>query len=280
MRVLVIGAGTMGSGIAQCFAGIGPTYLYDVNNEVTIKAKVAIEKILERQVSRERMTVADKDLILNNLNLLEDLRELPGQVDLVIEAVAERAEIKKKLFQELKELNLGQPIWASNTSSLSITELAAHSPDPTAFIGMHFFNPAPVMKLVELIKGERTSDETLAQCQKIVEALGKTSVQVEEAPGFVVNRLLIPMINEAVAVLAEGVATPEDIDTAMKLGANHPMGPLALADFIGLDIVLDILNVLHDETLDPKYRPHLLLKKMVRAGKLGRKSNEGFYQYS
>lgn len=280
MHVLVIGAGTMGSGIAQSFAAKGYTsYLYDLNKKASEKALANIIRFLDRQIERQRIDEVAKEELLKHLVLLDDLKDC-GPVDLVIEAVAEKIDIKKSLFAGLSDLDLGQPIYASNTSSLSITELAASSPDPAAFIGMHFFNPAPVMKLVELIKGERTSAETLAKAQTIVEKLDKTAVVVEESPGFVVNRLLIPMINEGIALLAEGVATAEDIDTAMQLGANHPMGPLALADFIGLDIVLDILQILHGETLDPKYRPHLLLKKMVRSGKLGRKTKQGFFDYN
>ncbi len=280
MKVLVIGAGTMGSGIAQCFAAANiKTYLYDVKQDAVQKSLQNLRKIIERQVEKGRMTADDQTRLFVSLIPVHSIEEC-GEVDLVIEAIVEKMEVKKQLFQMLMDQPLGNPIFATNTSSLSITELAASVSCPNRVIGMHFFNPAPLMKLVEVVKGAQTSADVVEKVVEVTTGLGKQPVIVNEAPGFVVNRILIPMINEAIGIFSDGVATAQDIDLAMQYGANHPMGPLALADLIGLDVVLDIMEVLQSETGDSKYRPHGLLKKMVRAGKLGRKSKEGFYNYS
>jgi 3-hydroxybutyryl-CoA dehydrogenase len=279
VKVLVIGAGTMGSGIAQCFASADiDTYLYDIQSDAIQRALQNLQKIVLRQVEKGRMTSEDQIRFFQHLFPVHNLEEC-GEVDLVIEAVIEKMEIKKQLFQTLMQKSLGQPILASNTSSLSITELAASVVYSERVIGMHFFNPAPLMKLVEVVKGAKTSETNVEIVVELARKLGKQPVLVNEAPGFVVNRVLIPMINEAIGIYSDGVASAQDIDLAMQYGANHPMGPLALADLIGLDVVLDIMEVLQRETGDMKYRPHVLLKKMVRAGKLGRKSKEGFFIY-
>jgi 3-hydroxybutyryl-CoA dehydrogenase len=238
-----------------------------------------IEKNLSKMVAKEKITEDQKAEIMGRIHGSTDI-EIVKDVDLVIEAALEEMESKKALLAQLDELVRDDVIIATNTSSLSITELASATKRPDKIIGMHFFNPVPVMKLVEIIKGLGTSEETKETILELTKALGKTPVEVEEAPGFVVNRILIPMINEAVGILADGVADAEGIDNAMKLGANHPMGPLALGDLIGLDVCLAIMNVLYEEFGDPKYRPHPLLKKMVRAGKLGMKSGEGFFKYN
>ena len=243
------------------------------------KGMATIEKNLSKMVAKEKITEEDKAAILGRISGATEL-EVIKDADLVIEAATEDMEAKKALFKELDELVKPEAIIATNTSSLSITEIAAATNRPDKVIGMHFFNPVPAMKLVEIINGLMTSEETNKTIVELATALGKTPVEVKEAPGFVVNRILIPMINEAVGILADGVADAEGIDTAMKLGANHPMGPLALGDLIGLDVVLAIMDVLYTEFGDPKYRAHVLLRKMVRAGKLGRKSGEGFYKYN
>lgn len=280
MKILVIGAGTMGIGIAQCFATANlQTYLYDINQDAVRKSLQNLHKIMDRQVEKGRMTVEDKTRLFDSLIPIQSIEEC-GTVDLVIEAIIEKMEAKKQLFQMLSNQPLGSPIFATNTSSLSITELAASIPCSNRVIGMHFFNPAPLMKLVEIVKGAQTSEDVVEKVIELIKNLGKQPVIVNEAPGFVVNRILIPMINEAIGIFSEGVASAQDIDLAMQYGANHPMGPLALADLIGLDVVLNIMEVLQSETGEPKYRPHSLLKKMVRAGKLGRKSKEGFFTYS
>lgn len=280
MKILVIGAGTMGIGIAQCFATANlQTYLYDINQDAVRKSLQNLHKIMDRQVEKGRMTVEDKTRLFDSLIPIQSIEEC-GTVDLVIEAIIEKMEAKKQLFQMLSNQPLGNPIFATNTSSLSITELAASIPCSNRVIGMHFFNPAPLMKLVEIVKGAQTSEDVVEKVIELIKNLGKQPVIVNEAPGFVVNRILIPMINEAIGIFSEGVASAQDIDLAMQYGANHPMGPLALADLIGLDVVLNIMEVLQSETGEPKYRPHSLLKKMVRAGKLGRKSKEGFFTYS
>ncbi|EHI77478.1 3-hydroxybutyryl-CoA dehydrogenase [Fusobacterium sp. oral taxon 370 str. F0437] len=278
MKVGIIGAGTMGAGIAQAFAQTeGFTVaLCDINNEFAANGKNKIAKGFEKRIAKGKMEQAEADNILAKITT--GTKEICADCDLVIEAAIENMEIKKQTFKELDEICKADAIFATNTSSLSITEIGAELKRP--IIGMHFFNPAPVMKLVEIIAGLHTPTEIVEKIKKISEDIGKVPVQVEEAPGFVVNRILIPMINEAVGIYAEGIASVEGIDAAMKLGANHPIGPLALGDLIGLDVCLAIMDVLYHETGDSKYRAHTLLRKMVRGKQLGQKTGKGFYDYT
>lgn len=277
--VCVLGAGTMGAGIAQAFAAKGfEVILRDIKNEFVERGLNNINKGLSKRVAKGKMDEQTKEDILTRISGTVDLN-LAADCDLVVEAAVERMDIKKEIFKELDKICKPETILASNTSSLSITEVASATLRPDKVIGMHFFNPAPVMKLIEIIRGMATSQETFDAVKEISLEIGKEPVEVKEAPGFVVNRILIPMINEAVGIYAEGIASPEDIDKAMKLGANHPMGPLALGDLIGLDVCLAIMDVLYKETGDTKYRAHSLLRKYVRAGWLGRKTKKGFFEY-
>jgi 3-hydroxybutyryl-CoA dehydrogenase len=278
-KICVLGAGTMGAGIAQTFAANGhEVILRDIKEEFVEKGIDGIRKGLNKMVSKGKITEEYRDGLLSRIVGTVDLN-MAADCDLVVEAAVEIMEIKKQIFAELDSICKPETILASNTSSLSITEVASATKRPDKVIGMHFFNPAPVMKLVEIIRGMATSQETFDTIKKNSVEMGKETVEVSEAPGFVVNRILIPMINEAVGILSEGIASAQDIDKAMMLGANHPMGPLALGDLIGLDICLAIMDVLYKETGDTKYRANSLLRKYVRAGWLGRKTNRGFHSY-
>ncbi len=278
-KVMVLGAGTMGMGIAQVFVEAGKTVVVrDIADQFLERGKGVLEKNLEKKVTKAKITAEQKAEMLTRISFTTELKDA-ADCDLVVEAAIEVLDIKKSIFKELDELCKPETILASNTSSISITAIAAGTKRPEKVLGMHFFNPAPAMKLVEVIRGARTSDETFKAVYDCAAEVGKTPVEVGEAPGFVVNRILFPMINEAIILLENGVASKEDIDTAMMLGANHKMGPLALADLVGLDICLAIMETIYTETCDSKYRPALTMKKMVRAGLLGQKTGEGFYKY-
>ncbi len=278
-NVAVIGAGTMGNGIAHVFAQNGfDVQFIDINEQLVDKGLANISKNLDRQIKKEIITNDDKTQILGRIKKIIGVEKIDPNTDFVIEAIIENRDAKLSVFSNLENIVKKESIFSSNTSSISITELSTVC-RPEKFIGMHFMNPVPVMKLVEIIRGYSTSDETYKIVKELSEQLGKTPVEVHDYPGFISNRVLMPMINEAIFALYEGVASAESIDTVMKLGMNHPMGPLTLADFIGLDVCLAIMDVLYDGYNDSKYRPCPLLKKMVAANKLGRKTGEGFYKY-
>jgi 3-hydroxybutyryl-CoA dehydrogenase len=279
-RIGVIGAGTMGNGIAQVFAAAGfDVLLHDSFPGALDRARKTIEGSLGKFVEKGKMQAADRDAALRRLQTAEVLDDL-ASVDYVVEAIVENVDAKRELFSGLDALTRADVILTSNTSSISITTLGAATKRPDRVLGMHFMNPVPIMTLVELIRGQSTSAESMAVATDLCRRLGKTAVEAADYPGFISNRILMPMINEAIFAVMEGVGTPEAIDTVMKLGMNHPMGPLTLADFIGLDVCLAIMEVLHDGLGDPKYRACPLLRRMVAAGQLGRKSGKGFYEYA
>ena len=278
-KIVVIGGGTMGLDIAQAFAKKGyDVVVRDINDAIIQSSEARLNKGLDKLVSKGKLDEAGKKAITDKMTFTTDLN-MAADADLVVEAAIENLDIKKSIFAELDKICKPETILASNTSSISITAIAAATQRPDKFIGMHFFNPATVMKLVEVIRGAHTSDETFKTISDLSVEIGKEPVEVNEAPGFVVNKILIPMINEGIDLVYTGVASVEGVDTAMKLGANHPMGPLALGDLVGLDVCLAIMDTLYNETHDPKYRASLLMRKMVRAGKLGRKTGIGFFDY-
>jgi len=280
-KVAVIGAGTMGNGIAHVFAQNGfEVNLVDISQASLDKGMTTIAKNLDRMVQKEKITEADKSATIKNISTTSEMEKGVTAVDLVIEAATENSDLKLKIFKELDTLCDANTILATNTSSISITQIAAATQRPDKVIGMHFMNPVPIMKLVEIIRGYSTSDDTTKAVMQLSKTLGKTPTEVNDYPGFVANRILMPMLNEAIETLYNGVAGVKEIDTVMKLGMAHPMGPLQLADFIGLDVCLSILNVMYDGFKNPKYAPCPLLVNMVMAGKLGVKSGEGFYDYS
>jgi len=275
----VIGAGTMGNGIAQVFAQSGfSVTLVDVAQPMLDRARSSIEKSLGKFVEKGKLTAADRDAAVGRVSTATSIERL-GDADYVVEAILEHAEAKRELFASLDTITRPHVILSSNTSSISITLLGAATKRPDKVLGMHFMNPVPLMTLVEMIRGQATSDESMRIASELCTILGKTPIEAADYPGFIANRILMPMINEAIFAVMEGIGTPEAIDAVMKLGMHHPMGPLTLADFIGLDVCLSILNVLHDGLGDPKYRPCPLLRRMVAAGHLGRKSGQGFYAY-
>ena len=280
-KVCVLGAGIMGSGIVQVVAAAGfDAAMCDIEDRFIEKGLGAIKSHLDRALEKEKIDAEQVSAIMGRIQGTTNLKDAAAEADLVIEAVVEDMKVKKEVFAQLDEICKPDTILASNTSGLSITEIASATNRPHKVLGVHFFNPAPVMQLVEVIRGYITSEQTLATTKAFVEKIGKTAIEVKEAPGFAVNRILCPMINEAVFVYSEGIASAEDIDQAMVLGANHPMGPLALADLVGLDTLLAVLDGPHQELGEDKYRPAPLLRKMVRAGHLGRKSGKGFYDYN
>ncbi len=279
IQIGILGAGQMGAGIAQTASQFGfNVLLADMNSEITEKAKKGIEAQLQKQIEKGKLSEKEKPLILDRIQTVKGMKDL-SQAGLVIEAVTEKPDLKFQLFRQLDEICSPQTLLASNTSSISITAIAAQTKRPEMVAGIHFMNPVPIMKLVEGIRGLQTSDETFKIVRSVAEKMGKVFIEAKDQPGFAVNRILMPMINEAITALNEGIASAEDIDTAMKLGTNQPMGPLALADFIGLDTCLAIMEVLHQGLGDSKYRPSPLLKQYVAAHWLGRKTKRGFYRY-